>query len=312
MLSLSSLAVLPSIEVTASAFAERVAVAFSSVVRTASYIDTLHILASPSEVSRACDAIDGLSFRRNVRNSWCYRWPRKLTLSQPSAELIKSLSGAITDYRISRLDVALDFICRDESDVAALRKFVDQHLTQMWPSRCGLRLTNGTAYLRRGGQRRNVLWYSDRLSKLDGSPCLHVEMRFIGSADVRRIGVELLKDALEINPELLAQHELRLSALNMQRFKKAIRRITRLAARDVLGERWKDSRSPAARALMVLAHGLVASEEECPMMLNWEDIAPHRWRSSFPGLVSNALVHCRLPFSGTTIANALFNQRGGE
>lgn len=301
----------PTVVAFAANFQSEVDAAFAPIVGTVGYIDTVCVLV-PGRHSKAVTAYleqAGCTFHPGETKAW--HWGVRYQLSQPSEEALKGLIAILPRYCVSRVDVSLDFICREKSEAVALQDFVVPRITQRWPSKASQVACETTIYLRRAWQRRNALIYSDKSSKVDGRPCVHVEMRFTRAADCRRLGLNTFEGILACSPQRIAEHELRLCSVNPRQLAAAINRYARRAAQNMLSlKEWHYRSEPRRKALAILAHG-VASENESAMALNWDDVTPHEWRTKFPSVVASAMAYARLPFSGSSIANAVFNAPPG-
>lgn len=178
--------------------------------RVVSYVDTIHIF------------IPGTALPANPR-LWrqlqCYGqvgsvtpdgnfWGHRLELREPNfrPERIRSLATLLRSVtaNLCRLDIANDFISEEP---ALTWEYSRQHGLLRWCRRRDLHFVDRSIYWDRPGTARNLVCYDDIGSKLDGAPCCHLEQRFIGSATIRRQGIQRLEDVLTLNPQaLVAKH----------------------------------------------------------------------------------------------------------
>jgi len=107
---------------------------------------------------------------------------------------------------ISRLDVAYDWPAETQESRYRLRRFLFRHLLlrhrragdmQWWHD------SEATAWKTyKEGQRppaKNLILYDDKPSKVDGRPCVHLDLRMYGPA-LRRAGIDRIGGLLTLNP----------------------------------------------------------------------------------------------------------------
>ena len=88
---------------------------------------------------------------------------------------------------------------------------------------------------------RDLVLYDDKLSKITGAPCTHLELRFFGTSSVRRQGFERATDLIEINPRLIFQHHIKLVEFDPEAFKQS--QVRAAIERDVAFYRGKETSS---------------------------------------------------------------------
>ena len=118
---------------------------------------------------------------------------------------------------INRIDIAFDFIPTNPNDVPALRKLIEQgtyllHRTKGW--------------MEKEGSERNLVSYSDLPSKIDGKPCVHLELRNSTARAVKRMGINRVRDIPTINPRKLFNQWIRMVQFDPQKFKSRMIKIT--------------------------------------------------------------------------------------
>jgi hypothetical protein len=116
------------------------------------------------------------------------RWKWRVSIRYAKAQTLERLAAIDSDYLISRFDVALDLMTTGKAWARRLAADMYQRLCL----RChraarGLRIERGrhgerfTIYWGPADARRSIAVYADRVSKVTGAPCCHVEFRTIGS-----------------------------------------------------------------------------------------------------------------------------------
>lgn len=203
---------------------------FSEVQRVVGTIDTLQLLFSqplpPGSIPRLENANRGGVIARRSR---CLSHPHLIRLQQPfigALDFIASLTG---QYLISRVDVAFDFHLRDGADLAEFDSFLRRHLIQRWH---GIRRRSDfatTAYWGPTAARRNLAIYSDRPSKIDGTPVAHLELRLKGAGTCRARGLISVADIKNLSPISMLSRDVRLASISWRHLD---RRIDALAARS--------------------------------------------------------------------------------
>lgn len=141
----------------------------------------------------------------------------RFLVNHPSAEALRVLDRIMMDHRatIHRLDIAVDFVTPTKTRARALMLHFIRHLVLRFGRSNGMPDEEfGTYWVRykdtRKSPTRNVLVYADKLSKVRGRPCCHLESRFIGSEAVRRMterfGIEVPSDLIGLRPVELFEH----------------------------------------------------------------------------------------------------------
>jgi len=75
---------------------------------------------------------------------------------------------------------------------------------------------------------RDLILYDDKPSKITGTACTHLELRFFGALSVRKQGFEHVTDLMEINPRLVFQRHIKLVEFDPETLKQsAIRKAMR-------------------------------------------------------------------------------------
>lgn len=201
-----------------------------------SYIDTLQIwLAAPlssEQLETLRSLCGGVSvFTGKLRNRRDLR--RRYLIQQPSASAIEFLRHkASYVHLINRFDVALDLTVADPNEAQRLYDFFLRLKVQKWHGRRRMAFSNRTAYASKDRRApRNLVQYADKMSKVTGTPCVHLELRLKGAEACRRVGINFLEDIPGLSHRKLWAKELCLRAIDPQRL---LRGIDEAAGRMIL------------------------------------------------------------------------------
>jgi hypothetical protein len=135
-------------------------------------------------------------------------------------------------FWVSRVDVALDILTRTREEADALAQFLRQYLVLLWRRSGHMYLYETTLYWSVGRRQRNLARYADKPARSDERvPCCHLELRFSGSASVRRAGFEWVEDMLDCDLIGLVSRHVRLLEYDANRFATAFIRRTLAAER---------------------------------------------------------------------------------
>lgn len=164
---------------------------------------------------------------RNQRRPW---W--RITIHQPDLATFKLLADVQQNrFAITRVDIAFDFICRDDRAAKFARNFLTRHLVQR--RRRGQQRTHvegSTAYASRNKRapRNSALYLTT--SKTGAGPCCHFELRFFRAQPCKRVGVGALSDLIRgVDARALLASQARLVRID----EKATRYAAEKAARRV-------------------------------------------------------------------------------
>lgn len=140
-----------------------------------------------------------------------YNFVYKLEIFQPSREALSYLKKETDcEYRISYIEVALDYIAETINDIAIIRNFLETSWVKRWHSTNRIirvggdafladyvhHANEGTTYYCRRNASSNYVIYSDKLSKIVMRPCCHLEVRLKGSGVIRRAKLDKFDDFL--------------------------------------------------------------------------------------------------------------------
>jgi hypothetical protein len=119
-------------------------------------------------------------------------WRLKFVCHQPQAEVFELLAGLPRcKVLLSRVDIALDLLTNTRTEAEEVKAILDRHLVMAWHGMQKLSRVKETTYFGGRPARNNIAIYSDRPSKVNGSPCCHTEWRITGAQPVRAAGVDL-------------------------------------------------------------------------------------------------------------------------
>jgi hypothetical protein len=153
----------------------------------------------------------------------------RIGLHQPNLDVLPVLEQFRQQARgtLCRLDAAVDLTthCSD---------WIAQHGLLRWRRPGPLHEEENAIYWIEQSSRsrrsnRDLALYEDKLSKITGAACTHLELRFFGTPSVRKQGLESVIDLIEVNPRLLFQRHIKLvefdpEALKRSEVKAAIKR----------------------------------------------------------------------------------------
>jgi len=157
-----------------------------------------------------------------------------LIVNQPNRavlEVLDHLHDMGCRATLYRLDIAVDFITQTRCEAEWLKHWLAKHVLLRWRPK-GRMLTHeeGIYWVNQKDRRQNnkkrsardLLVYASRLSKITGTPCTHLELRFQTSAGCRTVASRV-KDVLKIDPSKVFGRHLRLSFVSKAFVDKAVR-----------------------------------------------------------------------------------------
>lgn len=148
-----------------------------------------------------------------------------ITVRQPTLAAVEHMAERWPNAVIARLDIALDFIfsCPERAD--DMKKYLDQTTRMMWRGSRRKTEYRGTTYSAKAWQGRNLVTYSDLFSKVSDGYAAHIEFRFYGVQQLRRIGQICLRDVLAMNMHDIIARYVRLSTLNVGKLDRHIEKM---------------------------------------------------------------------------------------
>lgn len=201
--------------------------------KTVSYIDTVAcLLVFPLErgfLFRLQQTCGGHILTHEVRRRGNPNpYARAVRIHQPSANVFALLRGLDAKLCIiSRVDIAVDFICRDDAQAELAKRFLTRYTLQKWH---GLRRSNAhknTHYWSpKAGDSRNIALYADRPSRTGDGSCAHLEFRFMRAKACRRAGIGELRQLVQgIDTMELLNRQARLVKIGAQSFHRKAERL---------------------------------------------------------------------------------------
>jgi hypothetical protein len=195
-----------------------------SVLATCSYIDTVVIQQKPYFRR---DAIKFYLEHSNAygpeeKETYGGRVLQQFDLHQPQPEIFSYLTDKVS--KITFVAIALDLLTQERHDARELQRRVVQGLMPHAKPFEAVHREGATAYF--GFHRAelspgiSVAVYSDRPSKVAGSPCCHIEWRVKGAKKLRELGLREPHNLL---------------ALDHNRFWRAMLDIVEVPSHDALG-----------------------------------------------------------------------------
>jgi hypothetical protein len=178
------------------------------------YIDTVVVLAKGHVSHKHKDTLRRLiGDDPIVHQSLCIGYTH-IRLHRPNIETIQYIVDNFPTQKISRVDIALDFIVSDTSNAALVSKAIMGALTMKWRRQGNLVEFEETSYYDKKGKRRNIVTYHDRPSKITGEAVAHIEFRRFSASACRSIGLYSLKDILSADMVKAVQRHVKLSKFN--------------------------------------------------------------------------------------------------
>lgn len=178
------------------------------------YIDTIALLVKGDVVSRKKMALRGLiGALPIVFPSRCVGHTH-LRLHRPNIETIQYVMDEFPDHKVSRADIAMDFIVPSRDEAEVVSELILQALTMKWRRKGAVICVEETSYYNRKGKSRNIVAYADRVSKITGEAVAHIELRRFTSDSCRSIGLCNLRDTLMIDLVDAIRRQVKLSTFN--------------------------------------------------------------------------------------------------
>ena len=145
-----------------------------------------------------------------------WKWSLSIRHSRDETLILLASMMPASNYRISRMDIALDLLTEDRFDARRLAFFFYRHLCLRY-HRCarGLwlrfydegRRDHYGLYWGGSNSRRNIALYFDKVSKLSNSSCCHVEYRVISSSAVSAQEIRVIDDLLKFDQRAFIERE---------------------------------------------------------------------------------------------------------
>lgn len=229
------------------------------------FIDTAQVLL-PYPLSRADRARLDQLLRHPAKHfgTKAWRYSRRVLMRQPSAAALTYLSKIAPRATVNRVDVAYDISMPTRTLAAALHAQVRRALVQHWRGRRRMNVIGGTDYWAGSAwERRSVVVYSDRVSKVTGKPCVHIETRFATAAACRRAGLGTPLDLVNADLATVLACQFAFAILDWERLNRTIRRHAMAAARIAHRQRRKVTDTASVERVLrrVLARAMQTADE---------------------------------------------------
>jgi|GEM_PF-4586271 len=185
------------------------------------YIDTVCILFKKkppnklfNDLKRNCRKAPRLHPTKE-RGSHGYKW--KLSVHVPTRQAMECLAR-LPDALVNELHVAFDLPASDVNAAFALQELIESQLWIASARAFGCRRFRQTFYsgLPKWDALR-ICIYSDKPSRHNGGPVCHVELRFRGANQVRRVGLLDIGDITELDPAAIVGRFLQLRRLSLRK-----------------------------------------------------------------------------------------------
>jgi hypothetical protein len=163
-------------------------------------VKRLQAVNSGTVFAKPCDTVQG-------------RWGWSIVIHQPSEDAVLVLDDYAQRYngKIVRLDLADDLF---PDSLNACKDWLKHHLVLKYRrSRNMLERAHTTYWVdhrRRSAPARNVALYCDQPSKVNGRPCVHLELKLRKARTIKRLGINRVSDILHINPAELTRRLVKL------------------------------------------------------------------------------------------------------
>lgn len=156
-----------------------------------------------------------------------------ISINQPTPDELAYISELPDKWPICRADIAVDFICANQSDARRAETFLKRHVVQKWPGKRRHNEEYSTTYRSiNKATARNIAMYADKPSKTGLGPCAHFELRFSTAKACRRARVDDLRRLMNgIDALAMLKHETRLVWIDRLHLNRLIEKL----ATDIKG-----------------------------------------------------------------------------
>jgi len=111
-------------------------------------------------------------------------------LSQPKPLAFKLLNEYSDVAKIFRLELAWDFITKTQIEAENIENWLRSHLLELWRGNKEVAYYKTTRYSANRHNNQTAM-YATRLSKIEKTPCVHLEWRLTGASAVQNAGFSL-------------------------------------------------------------------------------------------------------------------------
>jgi hypothetical protein len=165
---------------------------------------------------------EGVSTRRKIRKrhnraAFARQAKRKGATEGEEPAALRLLAGRDSVHQ-NRVDIALEWIFDNEDEVNQANEFfVRYNVVKHHSRRQGIRFVARTRYTARLAAPNNLASYPDRPSKINGKPCLRIEMRITGIQALQRAGITCIQDLINLDHKTFWQQRLRMCTVDMRK-----------------------------------------------------------------------------------------------
>ncbi len=209
-----------------------------------------------------------------VGGTKAWHYAASVRIHQPSMATIAFVTKYLPRHIVSRCDLGVDLLTRDEDDAHTIQTELRHRGTQ--PRRGHRRKTRtyaGTDYwhFAKTWTTRNIAAYSDKVSKITGGPCAHFDLRMYSTLLCKGRGIYSAADLLKFDLVKSLENDFRLSAILWKLYPKRLdehvhdvaQRMNELAQEDR-----KQCRRPLTMPPRVRLRGLI---ERCALYEVFDD-----------------------------------------
>jgi hypothetical protein len=148
-----------------------------------------------------------------------FRIGYRLAVNHPRALTLQRLERVAQRYGgiLCRVDVAVDIQMATAADAEWMKDWIVRHAVLRWRRRGPMLDIDGTicwVKWKRGQRRypRNIVIYADKHNRITGElNCLHMELRFLKAASIKRQQIRNVSDLMAIDPNVLFQKHVKWS-----------------------------------------------------------------------------------------------------
>ena len=163
-------------------------------------------------------------------------WGYRLAVNQPTLEILSFFAEFQTNHwcRVSRLDLAVDFITDTQDRADALALYLWQHLVLRYRRKGLLKTMKSTGYWSLKSCSKNLVLYADKPARtVEGHPpCAHLQLRILRAGAVERAGLDSIDALITLNiAENINRHLYLMPSFDADRFASTIIRRSLAAER---------------------------------------------------------------------------------
>ena len=185
-------------------------------IHTVCYPDALRVWTTRPFSRRELKALrQWCEYVRKEGFYWGDRIVRQvLFITRPAWPALELLAKR-NDVNLSYLEIALDWDFATRPECRRARAFLNHHHVKRYQRR-ELNWYHGTRYTNRRGSGNNLAIYSDKLSRISKSFCVHLEWRITGVDALRAAGLATIADLMKLDPVEFWRKRLRLYAVDLR------------------------------------------------------------------------------------------------